>query len=236
MALRPQGPGRDKGLSHVSGSSRSAKAHPARAWRCVRAGLRGDLCVGPPGGLEPLPVPREDSGKSAKAPGQCNRRKQRSPVSQSNGSLRQSVFSSKAGRKQPPWNFLTGRMERNSLRPGLAGVGTGLPGLQLPEGLVSWNAGRQGVLLHPEGPGARGGSVPGDGADPPDPLAGASWQPEPRPPGPSLDSRVCQAVFARVRPPGGQFALLPPPPTPALLGACSWRNSDSPLGPGAPPA
>lgn len=59
-------------------------------------------------------------------------------------------------------------------------------------------------------------------------LTGASWQPEPRPPGPSLDSRVCQAVFPRVR---------PPPPTLALLGACSWRNSDSPpwaLGPHLP--
>lgn len=50
-------------------------------------------------------------------------------VSQQSGSLTQSVFSSKAGRKQPPWNFLVGTerggVERDQLKAPGPGGGDG---------------------------------------------------------------------------------------------------------------
>lgn len=93
----------------LSGNSRSTAQLPASSAGSVLGRGWDRTSVWGPLGSVATSCSVGGLGQVTKAPGQCNRRKQRSPVSQRSGSSRQSVFSSKAGRKQPPWNFIMGR-------------------------------------------------------------------------------------------------------------------------------
>lgn len=70
---------------------------------------RQDLCVGaPPPGLQPLPVPWEDSRQVCQGSRTVQSEETEIPSLAEERKLKTKCFFLKAGRKQPPWNFLMG--------------------------------------------------------------------------------------------------------------------------------
>lgn len=232
MVLRPQGPRTGRGtLPRVRKFQVCEGASCSSLALCEGRAERRPLCGPPPGGPGAPSCPEGGFRRVCRGPRTAQSEETEIPSLAEQRKLKTKCFFLKSRKEAASVEFLDGAHGEELPPPWARGGGDGPPWAPAAGGAGVLECGPPGCPPPPGRARGRGGSVP-----PPDPLAGASWQPEPRPPGPSLDSRVCQAVFPRVRPPGGQFALLPPPPTPALLGACSWRNRDSPLGPGAPPA
>lgn len=100
---------RTKDSPAMSGNSRSTMVLPAvKPCCCYSEAETRPLCGGPPPGLQPLPVPWEDSRQVCQGSRTVQSEETEIPSLAEERKLKTKCFFLKAGRKQPPWNFLMG--------------------------------------------------------------------------------------------------------------------------------